>query len=1623
MESLMRKKVINKITRLLIMLLLFSFILPYYANADTEEEEKRQAVVPAAAAQVLEGITTVTAASNINTSNTSGGQVDTSTYAESGDGYDSLTTVGSRNYKNYKQYQGSYSGQSYWNGTVSSDGCGPTSAAIVASGCGIDKTPGDICSIITSKYGNQTNSVNLSSALSDIGVSNTRETASDYGSDTAIAHIKQNLQNGNPVLAGVSGATKKYSNGAHWIAVLSIDSDGDTITVSNPGRSETPQTGSLSDLVKNEILPEGSYILITQSGSNSNSNNSDNSPSNNTPSTGGQGSVIQTTNSSETGYSGIFQSGTTGRQFKEYKQNIDGWDSKYKINDLPNSSGWRSECGVVSVITVGSGYSDKATFEDVTAKLRNNSGSSALESWTNEYTSQSTTFPAYGNLMEKSEFINGLSNGCVAVVHSSSYSSNGHYMAVLDISADKKQIYLSNPWEGDSRSGWLSIDTVYSWLDAITLVTNDGSSMDYSSGGSGSSGSYSMPTLTSNISQHITENGRGGYKIDIDLDEKVDEMLDILKEQKNRDVDNFLKTSNKKDYLKAMLKAELVTQFPDLRSADEIAASGENEEQIKNIKENLPKAIEMLEIIHNTKEDLIEQKDFETEEELNTAIQNKLNEIQYETKQDGENTIYTYTKDEKNYRLEKIGKESYNLYEISGEEITEEEQYVFNSLKTENVQEKIYNILMSGRITKEAVHNYFYTTLNTVADTRGYNVEEMEDLYFSYISQTREKLADVDNNLLDWLNEIFNNNAQVPEDELQGVIRIKRKTINAETGEEGTSKYLSYIPYDEFKEKCNNTDTSVLDHFTINTSGAIIVAKWKQHIHQPIGVVGSTTSVDSQYQSLLVGTATYEITESAPLSYLSQIYQHTMPFELLWTLLVYSGDKDFIYDLTNLVFDTEITITALDSITKTSTTSSETVYGSSKEVNNAQTSGGAISSEDDADSYSYTVMYQDYYEEDNVQLKVSYIDSWIATYTNNDEVVQTEEDKDTNNLQQDGTDWEKQGETEQKDGNQAGAMVNSDSELLEQYKALIKEKVKENVKNYTNSNLDQNTLKKAKETIQNNEQLQTTYVDNIKTNDLFPFLSAVEDAFQNNPLVNGEFVLNEDTINKIKQATTDTNEQEVMKQILKDIYKTGDWKIEIKSGTTESYTKIDKVESEITTETKTYKYTTTSGQVVEKTDKNAEEDNFVKLLCEHGKAKGSLRSIASWMFESIERNQVLSDKLDLIKYLLGIAFGRNYGVDSFDFSIYDPESFQSISGSSGVSGGVVEMLKSYENEALRKYMNGESGVSYSDVSEYVTEDRKQYKMYYTSFDGCLNFSYGIMVRTSGGALNNEGYFKDEGIDLASLVSKYNSGQEALVDAEIVDRIKVKIIEDKKEDIRQAVSKRGVNLKENEVDALTMVAYQYGNCGQYIEGSQNIAEVYKTYYQKGNADGFKNNAVCQTAAGGLSHFFVTGEYPTREKYTWKLFNEGIYTLSDGTVITASASDGSIIASAEKIHTYMEQNKYVYSLSNLPTTFEESKSNKVTCCATFVSWVLRDAGYINETIHSAPGLASTLQSKYHFTKVNGSQLKAGDVMVYDGHVQIYAGNGQIYNAGSTDAIQRANPYTSNWGTLLYGLRAPN
>lgn len=281
----------------------------------------------------------------------------------------------------------------------------------------------------------------------------------------------------------------------------------------------------------------------------------------------------------------------------------------------------------------------------------------------------------------------------------------------------------------------------------------------------------------------------------------------------------------------------------------------------------------------------------------------------------------------------------------------------------------------------------------------------------------------------------------------------------------------------------------------------------------------------------------------------------------------------------------------------------------------------------------------------------------------------------------------------------------------------------------------------------------------------------------------------------------------------------------------------------------------------------------------------NLISGAEMLFYLLQKDADLENMETIMRYALYLYSGRDFGVTELDGSIFEIREFTSTGMS--VDNALAEFLKSYENEALRTYVNGSSS-NYSAVSNYVSQDKTKYRMYYTSFDGCLNFSYGIMVRNSDGVLNNASYFSAEGIDLQSLINQYNSGQDVYVDVEIIDRIFLNILNDKKNALKETIAKHGVTMESHQIDALVSVAYQYGNCGQYISGSDNIAELYKTYYQAGDTNGFRNRAQAQTENGGRANFFIGSNYAERKEATWTLFNEGRYILSDGTEIRSSAA---------------------------------------------------------------------------------------------------------------------------------------
>lgn len=156
---------------------------------------------------------------------------------DDGDGYTQIYgSISGKRYKEYKQFQGSYSGLTYYTyGSISNAGCSITSIAIVLTGYGIDVNPGDL------KDSNA-----LVSHFTSRGISCTKA-APDAN------RIVRNLKEGKGMVASIAGTLKvngasKYY-GEHYIALLDIDSTGGKVYVSDPGSNSTNGWANLNDII------------------------------------------------------------------------------------------------------------------------------------------------------------------------------------------------------------------------------------------------------------------------------------------------------------------------------------------------------------------------------------------------------------------------------------------------------------------------------------------------------------------------------------------------------------------------------------------------------------------------------------------------------------------------------------------------------------------------------------------------------------------------------------------------------------------------------------------------------------------------------------------------------------------------------------------------------------------------------------------------------------------------------------------------------------------------------------------------------------------------------------------------------------------------------------------------------------------------------------------------------------------------------------------------------------------------------------------------------------------------------------------------------------------------------
>lgn len=419
-----------------------------------------------------------------------------------------------------------------------------------------------------------------------------------------------------------------------------------------------------------------------------------------------------------------------------------------------------------------------------------------------------------------------------------------------------------------------------------------------------------------------------------------------------------------------------------------------------------------------------------------------------------------------------------------------------------------------------------------------------------------------------------------------------------------------------------------------------------------------------------------------------------------------------------------------------------------------------------------------------------------------------------------------------------------------------------------------------------------------------------------------------------------------------------------------------------------------------------------------------------------EFNKLAENNNSSLPFVYGESFGFNTGAEEPSNSM----------GSSSGKRLMYEYIYQLEGTGT---MKEENGVKY-------------YQVY--TINGNRTVGHGLDLETSGK--------ESDLIELANR-SGYSITTEkgAWIPADIVDAILDQEIENWYSIVVSKTS--GLNLKEYQIYALTSRAL---NCGYNFykayntspaNGNIDLIAAYNTYWHSDTDDKYEKLAEQYGSSDimteqeneilnnvdynhGLFSSYLAGpnnggQLDNRRKSEWVLFQTGYFGYNTNIKKFYSESGGSIVECAEYVHAYMEENNYTYCVyggnsyeecgtfgksHGLDPTFEESKSNhQNTCCATFVSWVLQEAGYMTAEEHTRYGcngainIANFLENQKGWTRVDPNQMEAGDVMVYTyGHVQLYAGDGTTYNAGSGEAIRKDSPY-KGYNTPNYALRAPN
>lgn len=381
------------------------------------------------------------------------------------------------------------------------------------------------------------------------------------------------------------------------------------------------------------------------------------------------------------------------------------------------------------------------------------------------------------------------------------------------------------------------------------------------------------------------------------------------------------------------------------------------------------------------------------------------------------------------------------------------------------------------------------------------------------------------------------------------------------------------------KSRGTSGDTGSSSETTSRSSGkgyVAVIATWSQ----------TDTSLTSNDPNVSGYSSTVYSMTTTTVNYQSMVEKYTMPFDFLWALLVVGEEKDFVFELADLVFESDIQVTIYDNLTVNTNVDNwhyDQQHKTQADIYITATSMGESASRNEKNHEhesltpyrtTKTVITQN----NTVNAILTRANTWIVDYKNEYTYNQPTTTSSQNTVTQD---------DQQYPGTPDSTGTTFSCELTEQYK--------------------------QEATAEVQEKVNAKYKDFMGPRDFS----------------------------------------------LYEVYNV------------RYYSRYINIADDITSTTETRTYTEGTPKLREKTSKDLDENgepkelNFVTIFRKgkHITARKNITSVPEWLFEIVETNG--KPDLDLVKYLLYKATGKDYGVTQYDFSEYDPKNFTNIDGDYG----------------------------------------------------------------------------------------------------------------------------------------------------------------------------------------------------------------------------------------------------------------------------------------------------------------------------------------------------------------------